>query len=94
MARDSGFQFIIVCFRDIVGSMAIRCFGTDDEASVPSNVKVLAESCFSGANLGNLTFEDESQLQRIEVNCFHSCPLAYILTPRSVESIGDRVFAG
>ncbi len=69
---------------------------------IPRSVISIEEQAFSASNLGSITFEDGSCLQRIGDRAFccygilglvESCPLKTVDLPNSLLSIGDFAFA-
>ena len=60
---------------------------------IPSSVQTIQHNAFRGChNLTEVTFTNG--LKKIDTNVFEECPLASIVIPDSVESIGDFAFMG
>jgi hypothetical protein len=74
--------------------MGKRCFHGSLMPSIciPPLVEVLSESCFELARVVSLSFEDGSQLRRMDENCFRFCDLQSICIPRTVEVLADSCF--
>jgi hypothetical protein len=60
---------------------------------VPHNAEVLGKQCFSGSAIAAITFEEESQLTRIEAFFFDNCSLVSIYIPQNVAFIDGSAFA-
>jgi hypothetical protein len=79
---------------DVIDWIAIRHFGVGTEVEIWKVVKVLGQFCFSSAKIEILTFENGSELTRIEEACFLHCSLRSIQIPASVEVIKESSFDG
>ena len=61
--------------------------------SSPSSVKTIDENAFQYcSNLGDVSFQEPSNLTTIESAAFDSCNLKSISIPSSVKTIGEGVF--
>jgi hypothetical protein len=61
---------------------------------IPSNVKVIQDKCFQGfCNLGNVEFENESQLGKIGGYAFENCSrLCSIYIPAGLPTLSTAIF--
>jgi hypothetical protein len=78
----------------IEGNSLIRYFGTSPEIMGLREIESLSHGCFSGLRIRTLTFENDSQLRRIDSRAFFQCHSLYsICIPSNVESIDGSAFA-
>jgi hypothetical protein len=57
-------------------SKLIRYFGCGHDVMIPFNIEILCSSCFSNCeSLSSISFENDSQLKRIESYTFSGFPL-------------------
>jgi hypothetical protein len=79
---------------DITGTSFIAFFGIAATVTISCEIQVLCDSCFLGCKtLSKLTFEDDSQLHRIERLAFGECSsLHTIRIPSSIQSLEREWF--
>jgi hypothetical protein len=62
---------------------------------LPASLEVVGGRCFSGCkSLSEVIFPADSQVTRLEEECFSRCPIQKIVLPASLEVVGERCFWG
>jgi hypothetical protein len=75
------------------GERAVHYLGCDELVRIGKDVKCIGESCFwNSRTIQEITFEKDSQLERIESRGFGFSSLRRIRIPRAVEWIGEKCF--
>jgi hypothetical protein len=78
---------------DIADRSLTRYFGRSTAVMIKSKIEIVNESCFSNCkSLTTITFESDSELQRIAEYVFEGSGLRTIDNPVSVEVV--RKFSG
>jgi hypothetical protein len=79
---------------DKIEKRHIRYIGTSRKICIGKDIEVLCESCFCDlSQVRIITFEQGSQLKRIDRYCFPLCSLQMIQIPGNVEFIDKSAFA-
>lgn len=61
---------------------------------IPAGIRTINEETFAGTGLTEVTFPENSELNRIGANAFRGCRLVEVVLPGRVSAIEDGVFAG
>ena len=64
-----------------------------NELIIPNTVETISENLFSCAQIKVVTFEENSNLKKIENHAFDSCYIESITLPETLKEIGDYAFA-
>ena len=68
--------------------------GDEENVVIPKEVKMIGKAAFkNNSKIKTVTFEKGSQIEKIAMNAFESCPvLEEIVLPDSIIEIGDNAF--
>jgi hypothetical protein len=74
------------------GIKTVRYFGEEKDAFGWTEVNILGGSCFCDSKIERVAFEAESQLTRIDLECFYKCSLWSSSIPQLVDVLTDSCF--